>query len=85
MLRVSWREKKRNEWIRETIGVPEKEVLLEMINVHQDEEAGDEEMEKRNAKCKDNGCQGKRLRLSIGRHIRAKFQVHCLLNVFIAH
>ena len=31
VLRVSWREKKTNEWIRETIGVPEKEGLLEMI------------------------------------------------------
>ena len=31
VLRVSWREKKTNEWIRETIGVPEKEGLLDMI------------------------------------------------------
>ena len=31
VLRVSWRDRKTNEWVRTTIGVPENEGLLEMV------------------------------------------------------
>ena len=31
VLRISWKERKTNDWVRETIGVPEHEGLLEMV------------------------------------------------------
>ena len=31
VLRISWKDRKTNDWVRETIGVPEKEGLLEMV------------------------------------------------------
>ena len=31
VLRISWKDRKTNDWVRETIGVPENEGLLEMM------------------------------------------------------
>lgn len=32
-LRVTWKQRKTNEWVRETNGVPEKEELLTMVKI----------------------------------------------------